>query len=765
MTIKECIDIVDNIKPNQYSIREKVMWLSYIDEVIINEVLKTHEGYNEVYDLFQGYSEDKLSVELIVPSPYNRLYPEYLKMKIDSENGETARYNNSSAQFNKYFSEYKKHYNKTHMPLNLVGSKKKSHGSIAGILNEKFEEMKVRLYNMLLKDIEELIPEMDIPDLKVECKGYYIRSIDLDNKKIYLCDTKVKPYISIADNTELTFETPAYRVGEGFNIINRNHYILKATIKAISNNVVIYEGDLGFTEIYEDEGIDGHTFSVPTQFDIGVVSFTYNSISSGVGGVVAGDNGANFGAGNTSGYGTLVSGANNYSPAQHGTTGGEDNENTGFCTDVHGRWLLGKGAAQCVRGIYNIADKLSKFLLIVGNGKSETERDNAFTVGRDNNAYHRGDVYVQTTFDENGVKDKGKKLATLDEMTDTALSKINGQLNLKAPLHRGLEISTQINSKVYSNGYKIPSSINISVATDSKTNIVYDHITVNNVAVTMHLDNYTIAPRVTTNGGTVYYKLLMRTNQKVIPSIVTLGFFNESGNTVSGSARGNAEKATLGNGEWEQIVIAVSGMPANAINFKQIHLHYAGYGAQGSNFDSNAYFDIAGWAVFDDLDRARAYDLSVDAANYADFGYNVQGQIDLKANKDLTNIDDSIFDNKLKNFSVSRIATGSYVGTGTYGENRPNSLTFDFEPKVIYIYPTALTAPGDNTTLSNGQIVPFLCTTTYERWKVGTSSWHGNTFARVSEDRKTVYWYNFVYEEGARAQYNLPMEYAYLAIG
>ena len=49
MTLKECIDIVDNNKPNQYTIKEKVMWLSFIEEIIINEVLKTHEGYDGRY--------------------------------------------------------------------------------------------------------------------------------------------------------------------------------------------------------------------------------------------------------------------------------------------------------------------------------------------------------------------------------------------------------------------------------------------------------------------------------------------------------------------------------------------------------------------------------------------------------------------------------------------------------------------------------------------------------------------------------------------
>jgi hypothetical protein len=33
-----------------------------------------------------------------------------------------------------------------------------------------------------------------------------------------------------------------------------------------------------------------------------------------------------------------------------------------------------------------------------------------------------------------------------------------------------------------------------------------------------------------------------------------------------------------------------------------------------------------------------------------------------------------------------KIATGSYVGTGTYGEANPCSLTFDFVPWLVYVY-------------------------------------------------------------------------------
>ena len=117
MTIRECIDIVDNVKPNQYGIAEKVRWLSFLDGIIINDVIKTHTGYRGEYEEYAGYSEDKLDTKLVAEYPYDAVYEAYLKMKIDEENGETARYNNSSAMFNSYYTEYAKYYNKHHMPV------------------------------------------------------------------------------------------------------------------------------------------------------------------------------------------------------------------------------------------------------------------------------------------------------------------------------------------------------------------------------------------------------------------------------------------------------------------------------------------------------------------------------------------------------------------------------------------------------------------------------------------------------------------------
>lgn len=117
MTIRECIDRVDSEKPNQYGTEEKVAWLSFLDGIIINDVLKTHEGYDNQYEEFVGYSADKTNVKLIAGFPYDVMYVEYLKMKIDEENEETARYNNTATMFNSYMAAFRRDYHSKHMPL------------------------------------------------------------------------------------------------------------------------------------------------------------------------------------------------------------------------------------------------------------------------------------------------------------------------------------------------------------------------------------------------------------------------------------------------------------------------------------------------------------------------------------------------------------------------------------------------------------------------------------------------------------------------
>jgi len=106
------------------------------------------------------------------------------------------------------------------------------------------------------------------------------------------------------------------------------------------------------------------------------------------------------------------------------------------------------------------------------------------------------------------------------------------------------------------------------------------------------------------------------------------------------------------------------------------------------------------------------------------------------------------------NESAMKIAKGSYVGTGTYGEANANQLSFDFEPKILI-----LGHQGANdcaTTLVRG----VLTTVHYSensRFGIIHHTWEGNTVSWYSVNNQS----NFT---GAQIQYNSGIIH-YVAIG
>lgn len=92
-----------------------------------------------------------------------------------------------------------------------------------------------------------------------------------------------------------------------------------------------------------------------------------------------------------------------------------------------------------------------------------------------------------------------------------------------------------------------------------------------------------------------------------------------------------------------------------------------------------------------------------------------------------------------------RIATGSYVGTGTYGASNPCSLTFDFVPKFVAVSDNSggSTASWSTTILWFGQIGNYeelefsLSGTTLSWYK-----WYGSDpGAQLNADGSTyLYW-------------------------
>lgn len=93
-----------------------------------------------------------------------------------------------------------------------------------------------------------------------------------------------------------------------------------------------------------------------------------------------------------------------------------------------------------------------------------------------------------------------------------------------------------------------------------------------------------------------------------------------------------------------------------------------------------------------------------------------------------------------------KLVTGTYTGTGTYGSSNPNSLTFEFEPKAIFIqgedikldilimirstlYTGKDTSSGSSTAKCN------------ITWGSNTVSWYSNSETNQSNDGSIKYYY------------------------
>lgn len=105
----------------------------------------------------------------------------------------------------------------------------------------------------------------------------------------------------------------------------------------------------------------------------------------------------------------------------------------------------------------------------------------------------------------------------------------------------------------------------------------------------------------------------------------------------------------------------------------------------------------------------------------------------------------------------SKIATGSYTGTGTYGESNPNSLTFDFDPKIIFIFNRSEGFSG-----SNGIIWASDLTSSYTPRGYSYSSLDAQNDYKAKKENNTVSWY---YNDAAQQMNTNRAKYGYLAIG
>ena len=69
---------------------------------------------------FCGYDDKTpMDTELLVPEPFDEIYPLWLEARIDYANGEYDKYNNSILMYNAAYDAYANYYNRNNMPLGV----------------------------------------------------------------------------------------------------------------------------------------------------------------------------------------------------------------------------------------------------------------------------------------------------------------------------------------------------------------------------------------------------------------------------------------------------------------------------------------------------------------------------------------------------------------------------------------------------------------------------------------------------------------------
>ena len=113
MKIIEAISQIDSLKPNTYSTRQKVLWLSQLEAIVKRQVIDEHEGSDLVE--FNGYDENTdVNTVLIMPAPFDISYIYWLEAQIHYANEDIDMYNAAIQMFNTSFSEYKADYKRHH---------------------------------------------------------------------------------------------------------------------------------------------------------------------------------------------------------------------------------------------------------------------------------------------------------------------------------------------------------------------------------------------------------------------------------------------------------------------------------------------------------------------------------------------------------------------------------------------------------------------------------------------------------------------------
>ena len=101
MTVTECIQYVDEIKPNAFPEAAKLRWLSQLEGKIASEIFLMAPAELQQF----RYGTEEKNHTLLVDSPYDDLYIAFLTAKVDSKNGEFNKLSTAAQAYNRLWDE------------------------------------------------------------------------------------------------------------------------------------------------------------------------------------------------------------------------------------------------------------------------------------------------------------------------------------------------------------------------------------------------------------------------------------------------------------------------------------------------------------------------------------------------------------------------------------------------------------------------------------------------------------------------------------
>ncbi len=150
-----------------------------------------------------------------------------------------------------------------------------------------------------------------------------------------------------------------------------------------------------------------------------------------------------------------------------------------------------------------------------------------------------------------------------------------------------------------------------NATTKTEDGITFARITFNNTDSAVLMDCFRNLKKLDVSSGKLYYKLLIRTNDKNATYAAAQTYVTQQDGTQTHSPMGYAATATVGDGNWQQIIIPSEQIQTNALYTNHVQIRFAGV-KKGSEMvaQSDLYYDIAAWGIFEDEASAKAYDLT-----------------------------------------------------------------------------------------------------------------------------------------------------------